>query len=544
MALSANWLDWLVLGIYFVGVFAFGLYMSRREGAATDFFLAGRRLPWYAIALSLFATNISSGSLVGMAGQGYTIGMGAGTLQWHAIFTLILLAFVYLPYYQRRSVTTIPEFLELRYGLSTRTLFALAVILFDMIVTLPYVFYSAGLVIEVIFGVPMEWPIVAIALLVAVYTAWGGLTAVVWTDSLQAIFMLAGGVIATLFGLQAIGGLDALMAQAADKMHVVLPADHPDYPFPASMFGGYLLVSVYYWCHGQFIVQRVLGARAEWDARMGTILTCYIKLFLPFITVLPGVIAFVLFPELNRPDKALPMLVGAVVPAGLSGVIIAALLAAFMSSASSIANSWATVLANDVYHRLIDRKATAKRLILVGRIATVFLFTVAVIRTPGLRENQSIMQFFQTGLAYISTPVIVIFAMGIFWRRATAAASVAAIVASPLICYFAQHMRQLTGFGPSQPSIVYWSPIAVAMTILLMMAVSRFTKPKPAAALEGLMWSGKDTLAFSVQLFQRRDIEGAEPAAMPSSRPGIWTDYRLATIVVLILLAAIMWFVR
>ena len=248
MELHANWLDWWVLGFYLLGVFAFGLYMSRREETSTDFFLAGRRLPWYAISFSLFATNISSGSLVGLAGQGYTVGLAVGTLEWHATLNLLLLAFVFLPYYQRRSVVTIPEFLELRYGLSARTLFAAAVIIFDMTILMPFVFYTAGLVIEVMFGVPMIWSLLGIAVFVGAYTAWGGLSAVVWTDFVQAIFMVVGGAMLTFFGLQAVGGWESLIAQAGDKMHVALPADHPEYPFPASMIGGYFLISIYYWC--------------------------------------------------------------------------------------------------------------------------------------------------------------------------------------------------------------------------------------------------------------------------------------------------------
>ena len=544
MELHANWLDWWVLGFYLLGVFAFGLYMSRREETSTDFFLAGRRLPWYAISFSLFATNISSGSLVGLAGQGYTVGLAVGTLEWHATLNLLLLAFVFLPYYQRRSVVTIPEFLELRYGLSARTLFAAAVIIFDMTILMPFVFYTAGLVIEVMFGVPMIWSLLGIAVFVGVYTAWGGLSAVVWTDFVQAIFMVVGGVILTFFGLQAVGGWESLIAQAGDKMHVALPADHPEYPFPASMIGGYFLISIYYWCLNQSIVQRALGARSEWDGRMGAIGTCFIKLILPFIVVLPGTIAFVLFPGLDEPDKAYPLLVNQVVPAGLSGVIIAAVVAAFMSTASSVSNSWATVFTNDLYHRLIDPKASTKRLLLVGRLATVFLLAVAVIRAPLLRENESILQYFQNGLAYIGTPVVVIFMVGIFWRRATSAAAVATVVASPFICYAVQNMKVFSDWGLQQTAVVHWGPVAVGASALVMIGVSLVTRPKDAEALDGLIWTGRDTFRFSADLFRRRDVEGGEAAAAPGRLLGIWNDFRVVGLVVLVLLAGFLWVFR
>lgn len=255
-----NWIDSVIIILYLIGVFVFGLYMSRRAGTTTDFFLAGRRLPWYAIGLSLFASNISSGSMVGQAGQGYTVGMAVGSLEWHAVFALMLLAFVFLPYYHRQSITTIPEFLELRYNVSTRVFFAGGVLLYDMLVGMPFFLYSGGLVLEVMFGVPLIWSLVGIALFVGVYTTWGGLGAVVWTDVIQGCFMVVSGAIVTIFGLRAIGGIDVLMAEAGEKMHVALPMDHPQYPFPATFIGGYFLIGIYYWCQNQTIVQRTFGS--------------------------------------------------------------------------------------------------------------------------------------------------------------------------------------------------------------------------------------------------------------------------------------------
>ncbi len=539
-----NALDWFVFLVYLGLVYGFGLYMSRKEETATDFFLAGRRLPWYAVALSLFATNISSGSLVGLAGDGYRVGFAVSTLEWGALLTLSLLAFVYLPYYQRRSVTTMPEFLELRYNLATRLLFGGIVLLFDLLIVMPFVLYTGALVLQVMFGVPLFWGVVGIAVLTGIYTTWGGLAAVVWTDVVQAFFIVAGGVIVTFFGLKEIGGFGALMAQAPDKLHVVLPASHPEYPFPATMIGGYFLISVYYWCHNQTIVQRALGARTEWDARMGTIATCFIKLFLPFILVLPGIIAFVLFPKLDAADKALPVLVREVVPAGFSGLIVSSVIAALMSTASSTINSWGTILTNDFYHRLIDRKAGSRRLILIGRLASVFFLAVCVLRTLLLRETGSILQFLLNGLAYISCPVIVIFASGVFWRRATPAAALTTFFTAPAICYAAQNMRAIFGWGPSQTTAVYWLPIAVGVTAVVMVLVSLVTRPKESSALEGLLWSRADTLNFERGLFQRRDVDGTDGAAPLSERISFWKDHRVMGVVALLIMVLLIWWFR
>jgi SSS family solute:Na+ symporter len=356
--------------------------------------------------------------------------------------------------------------------------------------------------------------------------------------------MLLGSTLVTLLGLSQVGGMDVLMKSAAPKMHVMLPANHQEYPFWATVLGGYFMVSVYYWCHNQTIVQRVLGARTEWDARTGTVATCFIKLILPLIYVLPGIIAFVLFPDLDLPDKAFPMLVNEVVPRGVSGLVVAAVIAALMSTASSVLNSWGTLFTYDVYHRLIEKRATSRRLILVGRLATIFLMLVGSICTPMLRGNESILQFFLNGLAYITAPVIVLYSLGIFWAGATPAAAVSTILVSPLICYLSQHMRLVFGFGPHQTSIAYWLPVAVGILTAVMAFVSSFTQPKPVEQLEGILWTSKDTLVFSADLFKRLDSEDPSHLMTASNKPGWIRDFRLLGLLALALMVVLIWYFR
>lgn len=548
MALSYNWIDLSVFFVYIVVVFCFGIYMSRKEDTAEDFFLAGRRLPWFAVALSLFATNISSGSLIGLAGDAFRDGLAVGILEWGAILGLFILAYIFLPYYQRRRIYTLPEFLEQRYNLAARSIFAIAMLLYEIVVFLPFVLYGGGVVVEEMFGVPFLWGLIGIATFVGIYTIVGGLGAVVWTDVIQGILMIVSGVVVTVLGLVELGGIDAFREKAADKLHVCLAADHERFPFWGTMFGGPFLITVFYWCLNQTIVQRTLGARSEWDARMGTMCACLIKLILPFVIVLPGIIMFALEPGFEPADKALPELIQRVVPTGLSGLLIAAILAALMSSADSSLNSWATIFTHDIYHRLIDPEASPRRLISVGRIAIACLLVVVVVRTTFLSGIQSILQFLLTGAAYMSGPVVVVFLLGVLWSRATSVAAVVTMLLSPVICYACQNMKDIcelfgfVGYGFSQSSTVYWLPLAVCFISLLMIVVSLLTEPKSPQALKGLIWSWRDTLTFDSQLFNRRDIETT--GEFEKRVIYLWKDYRLVGAVAMVLMIVTIWWLR
>ena len=526
--MSAQWIDWIVFGIYLASVFAFGLYMSRREESSSDFFLAGRGLPWYAIALSLFASNISSGSLVALAGDAYRFGMAVSTLEWGAIVCLSLLVFVFLPYYRSSFVFTTPEFLEKRYGPTARMLFATSAIAVELWVYMPYMFYAGGLFLESLFGLPFAWSVIGIAVFVGIYTTIGGLGAVVWTDVIQGVLMIAGGLTVTALALAEIGGWTAFCEQVPEEhMSVCLPGDHPAYPFPATMIGGYLMVSIYYWCQNQTIVQRTLAARSEWDSRMAAVGACFVKLLLPFVLVLPGVLAVVLLPNLGtgaEADKVLPKLIETVVPTGLMGLIMAAMIASLMSSADSGLNSLATIITNDFYHRWLDKSATESRLILVGRIASVAVLICAVTRALTMQKNESLMQFLQVGLAYVAAPIIVVFLGGLFWRGATSVGAVATLLAAPLVCFFSQHgQEKIATWWPTH--MVYWLPIAVGILATLLVAVSLCTQRKSAADLEGLIWTRKTALAKS------------------EHHSGI-KDYRLWAVLALALMAAQIWWLR
>ena len=536
----ASSIDWWIFVAYLILVFAFGLYMSRREATASDFFLAGRRLPWYAIAISLFASNISSSGLIALAGDAYRYGIAVSTLEWGAILGLTLLVFVYLPYYRNATIFTTPEFLERRYGPAARMLFALTVIAVELLVYMPYMFFAGGLFLGVLFDLPFVWSVIGIATFVGLYTTIGGLGAVVWTDVIQGVLMIVGGAIVTILALARIGGITTFIAQVPEgHLSVSLPVDHPAYPFPATMIGGYMLVTIYYWCHNQTIVQRTFGGRTDWDARMGAIGACYIKLILPFVIVLPGVLAVVLIPDLGigkEADQALPLLIKEVVPSGLMGVIMAAMIASLMSSADSGLNSLATIFTNDFYRRWVKPNASENRLVLVGRIASVGILLISVARALTMDENPSLMQFLQVGLSYLASPVIVVFAAGVFWRGATAAGAATTLLVAPLVSYLCQHAYSWIPWWPSH--MVYWMPITVGILFSILFIVSQLTPRKSDEELSGLIWSRADALG------KRDDSSHTEQAKMresatPSRR---WLDYRLwAVVAIVLMLIEICW---
>jgi len=539
------WLDISTFGIYLVVVFAFGIYMSGREETAGDFFLAGWRLPWYAIAISLFASNISSGSLIALAGDAYRYGIAVAALEWGAVVGLIALAFIFLPYYRRTRVFTTPEFLERRYGPTARTLFALTAMVVEILIYMPYMFYAGALFLGVLFNFPFAWSVIGIAVFVGAYTTFGGLAAVVWTDVLQGVLMLVGGAIITICALIKIGGFSEFMQQVPEShMHVGHSWDHPAYPFPASMLGGYLLVTLYYWCQNQTIVQRALAARSEWDSRMGAVAACFIKLILPFVLVLPGVMAVVLFPDLGNgkeAEQALPLLIKYAVPAGLTGLVMAAMVAALMSSADSGLNSLATIFTNDFYQRWFHPTASQRQLVTVGRVASVVILVITVARALTMQETPSLMQFLQVGLAYLAAPVIVVFIAGIFWRGATSAAAVTTLLVSPLVCLATQNAHRWFAWWPTH--MVYWMPIAVGCLALLMVLISLVTPRTADEKLQDLIWSGRDiwSLADGQGAIRDNTRTGSKAGAI---RGSLWRDYRLWAAVGISLMVVEIWWLR
>lgn len=409
---------------YFVVIAAVAVVAGRREREAADYFLAGRNLPWWVIGISLIASNISTEHFVGMAGSAVDFGLAIASYEWMAAITLVIVARWFLPRFLRMGITTMPEYLENRFDVRSRGFLALYMILAYVFVAMATVLYAGGLALQTIFDLPLGWGIVILAVFAGAYTAYGGLKAVVWSDLIQGLMLLFGGGLTTFLGLRAIGGWDALMAEAGEKFHTVLPLDHPELPWFAVFFGGLWIANLFYWGCNQFITQRTLAARDVRNGLYGAVFAAYIKLIIPFIIVIPGIIAWVLYgDELARSDMAYPLLIQRLLPAGLTGLIFAALLAAIMSSLDSMLNSAATIFTVDFYNRHLRPEASQRHLITVGRGSTVLFLVIAAAWAPVLLNFERVFSYIQEFWGLITPGVAVVFLGGLFWRGTTARAA-------------------------------------------------------------------------------------------------------------------------
>ncbi len=417
-------LDALVFLSYFGVVALVAMVASRKERVAADYFLAGRNLRWWLIGISLIASNISTEHFVGMAGSGVDFGLAIASYEWMAAVTLLIVGRWFLPRFLAMGITTMPEFLERRFDVRARSFLAIYMLLAYVFVAMATVLYSGGLALQTIFGLPLWSGIAILAVFAGAYTAYGGLKAVVWTDLIQGILLLTGGVVVTFLGLRAIGGWEALVDRAGEKLHTVLPLDHPELPWFAIFFGGLWVANLFYWGCNQFITQRTLAARDVRQGQYGVVFAAYLKLLIPFIVVIPGIVAYILYgDELSRSDQAYPMLLARLLPQGLTGLMFAALLAAIMSSLDSMLNSTATIFTVDLYQRHLHPRASEAHLILVGRISTVLFLLVAAAWAPFLLRFERVFSYIQEFWGLVTPGVAVVFLGGLFSPRFSADAA-------------------------------------------------------------------------------------------------------------------------
>jgi SSS family solute:Na+ symporter len=471
-------LDVVIFAGYFVVVAVVAVVASRREREAADYFLAGRNLPWWLIGISLIASNISTEHFVGMAGSGVDFGLAIASYEWMAAITLIIVARWFLPKYLAQGVTTMPEYLEGRFDVRSRSWLAVYMILAYVFVAMATVLYSGGLALQTIFDLPLGWGITILAVFAGAYTAYGGLKAVVWSDLIQGTMLILGGIVVTILGLRAIGGWDVLMEEAGDKFHTVLPLSHPELPWFAIFFGGLWLANLFYWGANQFITQRTLAARDLRQGRYGIVFAAYLKLLIPLIVVIPGVIAWVLYSEdLTRSDMAYPMLLQRLLPSGLFGLMFAALLAAIMSSLDSMLNSAATIFTVDVYQRHLRPDSSQRHLITVGRWSTVAFLLIAGAWAPFLLSFERIYSYTQEFWGLVTPGVAVVFLGGLFWRRTTAGAAAATMAAT---------LPATIGIKILWPEMAFLNQMWVAglLLIALMVGMSLSSPPPPVSAAE------------------------------------------------------------
>jgi SSS family solute:Na+ symporter len=423
--------DLLVIGAYFVVLSGIAYWAARREKKlSSDYFLAGRDVGWLAVGASLFASNIGSEHLVGLAGTGAASGLAVGHFEWLASIILLLLGWLFVPFYLRSGVYTMPEFLERRYNPAARAYFTWVSIVGYVLTKISVTLFAGGVVMRAVTGLDF-WTSAAILIIITgLYTLLGGLRAVIYTEVMQAIVLIAGSIALTLVGLAAVGGWSGLEARVpSDFFSMWKPSDHPDFPWTGIVFGAPIL-GIWYWCTDQHIVQRVLAARNIKEARQGTVFAGFLKILPVFIFVVPGIIAAALYADIRSQggaDAAYPVLVTRLLPVGLKGLVLAGMLAALMSSLASAFNSCSTLLTWDVYRKWRPN-ATEPQLVRVGRVTTVILVILGLAWIPFMKYvSPQLYIYLQSIQAYIAPPIAACFLLGILYRRLNGKGALAAL---------------------------------------------------------------------------------------------------------------------
>ncbi|PIE88614.1 MAG: sodium/glucose cotransporter [Bacteroidetes bacterium] len=448
-------IDYVIFFAYIVVIIFTGLWVSRskkKERTSRDYFLADKSLTWWAIGASLIAANISAEQMIGMSGSGFAIGLGIASYEWMAAVTLILVGKFFLPIFIEKKIYTMPQFLEKRYDGRVRTAMAVFWLLVYVFVNLTSVLYLGALAMNTIMGVPMLWGIIGLALFAAVYSIYGGLKSVAWTDVIQVVVLMGGGLITVWLALDAVAdgagplkGFGLLLEKAPGKFDMILAKDHPHYgdlPGLGVIIGGMWIANISYWGFNQYIIQRGLAAKSVREAQRGVLFAGYLKLIIPLIVVIPGIAAFVLTQGdpsiINPPDEAYPWLLHNFVPAGIKGLAFAALTAAIVSSLASMLNSASTIFTMDIYTNYIVRDADEKRLVRVGRLTSITALLLAVLTArPLLGGLDQAFQYIQEFTGFVTPGVCAIFLMGFFWKKTSANAALwSAILTIPLSFVF------------------------------------------------------------------------------------------------------------
>src|SRR5215475_11437559 len=451
--------DLVIIGIYFVLVFGIGFYFSRKERTSEDYFLAGRNIGWFAIGASLFVSNISTEHFIGLAGSGATSGLAGGNFEWQASCILLLLGWVFVPFYLRSNVFTMPEFLERRFNRNCATYLAGISIIAYIFTKISVHLYAAAIVLERVVGWNQWTAAIILVVATGIYTVAGGLAAVIYTDLVQTLILLAGAIALTLIGLDKVGGFEALRALVpSDYFHMMRPMSDPEFPWTGIFFGAPIL-GIWYWCTDQVIVQRVLSAKDEGHAKAGTIFAGFLKILPVFMLVLPGIIAFALFPEqVRKPDFAYPTLVLNLLPTGLVGLVMAALLAAVMGAMSSVFNSASTLVTLDFYKKLRPN-ASENQLVNFGRIATGFMVVLGLLWVPFIHLISSQLYIYlQSVQAYISPPIAACFVLGILWPRLNGTGAITSLLAGFVLgaTRFILELADRAGGGQLEATSVGW----------------------------------------------------------------------------------------
>lgn len=474
-------IDIIVFVGYCLLIVGIGIYVSRdkkgHEKSAEDYFLAGKSLPWWAIGASLIAANISAEQFIGMSGSGFALGLAIASYEWMAAVTLLVVGKYFLPIFIEKGLYTIPEFVEKRYSTNLKTILAVFWIALYVFVNLTSVMYLGAKALDTIIGTGdgsiMMTSVIGLALFAAAYSLWGGLSAVAWTDVVQVVLLIIGGLVTTFIALDhlvpdggAWEGLTYLYNKVPEKFSMILSQGEiitpngkdawNDLPGLAVLVGGMWVANVYYWGFNQYIIQRTLAAKSLKESQKGIVFAAALKLIIPLIVVIPGIIAFVMNSDasgvvssgvadptfLNANggvinDNAAPWLIKSFVPVGLKGLVLAALAAAIVSSLASMLNSTATIFTMDIYKPYINKEANDRQTVNVGRLTAAVALVLAVLIAPALGNIDQAFQFIQEYTGVVSPGILAVFLTGLFWKKATNNAAIWGILTSiPIALYF------------------------------------------------------------------------------------------------------------
>ena len=467
MTAAFGFWDYFIFITYAFLILGVGLWVSRdkkgHQKNAEDYFLASKSLPWWAIGASLIAANISAEQFIGMSGSGFASGLAIASYEWMGALTLIIVGKFSFLFLLKKGLYTIPEFVEKRFSTNLKTILAVFWIGLYVFVNLASVLYLGALALETIMGIPMLYGVIGLALFAAAYSLYGGLSAVAWTDVIQVVFLILGGLVTTYLALNTVSGGEGIIAgfkkvyeTAPDRFVMILDESHPEYrnlPGIAVLVGGLWVANLYYWGFNQYIIQRTLAAKSLKEAQKGILLAAFLKLILPVIVVIPGIAAYVIIndpeimaslgevglknlPSLEQADKAYPWLLQ-FLPTGLKGIAFAALAAAIVSSLASMLNSTSTIFTMDIYRQYINKNASDKATVTTGRISAGVALLIAGIMAPLLGGIDQAFQFIQEYTGVVSPGILAVFLLGLFWKKTTnKGAIIGALVSIPIAMYF------------------------------------------------------------------------------------------------------------
>lgn len=501
--MNVNIIDCVVIALYFVVLLSVGLFKGRssRHGS-DDYFLSKGTLPWWVVASAFVATGMNTEQLIGQNGMGYTIGLTMVNWYMIAVFVYSILIFIFLPVYLRNGIATMPEYLGKRYNNACRNVFTIILLISYVLLNLAVVFYGGAKLLEIVMGINLWWGVLLLGTVAGIYTMYGGMASASYAAVIQfAMIFISGFLVFFLAYIKLPNGWSDVVANAPGGFHLIQPTDYPVIPWhaiPLTIFGLHL----YYSCINQALVQRSFGARTEWDARMAIIVSGFFVILRPFIEILPGMICRALGtfdPAFNLDDQPVdnvfPVLIKTLIPAGFRGLILVGILSSVMSTISAFLNSISTLFTFDVYRAWIRKNADERELVKVGIIATFILMIFSVLYSPLVGViGGGIFNYFQMMASYIAVPIATVFIGGIFWKRSTSAAALTVMIAGIPIGIAVSHFLPNL-FGPaaaqqlSLDNFFVASGVTEAILLVLLIAVSLSTQPKPIEQIEHLMFS-------------------------------------------------------